>query len=93
MGYEVIEMQKGQVLYASGDKGIEIILRSGTATVVSPFANQGISDNTIGTDLQKGTAIGLNHLLLIPRGGDGRGIKITSTSAFVMVRGEYTIGK
>ncbi len=93
MGYEVIEMQKGQVLYASSDKGIEIILRSGTATVVSPFANQGISDNTIGTDLQKGTAIGLNHLLLIPRGGDGRGIKITSTSAFVMVRGEYTIGK
>ncbi|HPU17585.1 MAG TPA: hypothetical protein PLZ27_02825, partial [Bacillota bacterium] len=63
------------------------------ATVVSPFANQGISDNTLGTDLLNGTAIALNHLLLIPRGGDGRGIKITSTGAFVMVRGEYTIGK
>lgn len=91
--YEVVELQKGQVLYASGDYGIEIILRSGTATVVSPFANQGISDNTIGADLQKGTAVALNHLLLIPRGGDGRGIKITSTGAFIMVRGEYTIGK
>jgi len=93
VAYEVVELKKGQILYASGDYGIELILRSGTATVVSPFANQGISDNTLGTDLLNGTAIALNHLLLIPRGGDGRGIKITSTGAFVMVRGEYTIGK
>ena len=41
---------------------------------------------------KNGDNVSFNHALIIPRGGDGRGIKITSTyGAYVMVRGEYEI--
>ncbi len=71
---------------------VELILRSGTAEVVSPFADQGLSDITGGTDLLNKVNIIQNHALIIPRGGDGRGILITSPEgAYVMVRGVYEI--
>lgn len=35
-------------------------------------------------------AITVNHQLLVPR-PDGRGIRITSGEAYVMIRGAYTI--
>lgn len=86
-----IEVKQGQVIYATGTS-CELVLRSGTATIVSPFENQGLSDFTDGVDLQNGASVPSNHLLLIPRANDGRGITVTSSSAWIMVRGEYKIG-
>ncbi len=89
--YSAIFIEYGKTLIAP-NTSIELILRSGTAIVVSPFAEQGLSDITSGLDLKNRDSVSYNHALIIPRGGDGRGIKITSTNgAYVMVRGEYEI--
>jgi hypothetical protein len=86
-----IQLDKGDTLLAP-ENACELILRTGSAKVVSPFADQGLSDFTAGTDLRNGTDITPNHSLLIPRGGDGRGIVMTSEGGgFLMVRGEYEI--
>ena len=94
VSYVVIELNKGQTVYAKNGT-VELIVRTGSATVVSPFTSgstkQGLADNTTGKELYNGTLVPLNDLLLIPRGGDGRGIKITSNSTFVMIRGDYEI--
>lgn len=91
MQYTAIFVEYGKTLLAPKDS-IELILRTGTAVIVSPFADQGISDVTVGVDLKNGDHVSYNHAMIIPRGGDGRGIKITSTyGAYVMVRGEYEI--
>lgn len=89
--YEVIKLSEGDVVYAVNGS-LELILRSGNAVVESPFPSQGISDNTEGVDLLDGTEITQNHMLLIPRGDDGRGVFITSGTAYIMIRGEYIIG-
>lgn len=89
--YVAIFIEYGKKLMAPS-AAVELILRSGTAVVVSPFADQGLSDITGGNDLLNYVNITQNHALIIPRGGDGRGILITSPEgAYVMVRGEYTI--
>lgn len=90
-GYEVLFLSKGEKILA--ETQCEFILRVGSADVVSPYENQGIADLTEGTDLAGGTSIVKNHLLLVPRGGDGRGVVVTSDSAYIMVRGEYSIAK
>ena len=91
MQYTAIFVEYGKTLLAP-TASVELILRSGSAVVVSPFADQGLSDITGGVDLQNGHQISFNHALIIPRGGDGRGIKITSREgAYVMVRGDYEI--
>ncbi|MBE6538195.1 MAG: hypothetical protein E7671_01860 [Ruminococcaceae bacterium] len=89
-GFEAIFVEYGKQIQCTA--ATEIILRSGTAEVVSPFDNQGLSDLTDGTDLKGGASVPKNHNLLIPRGEDGRGIVITSSSgAYVMVGGAYII--
>lgn len=95
--YEIVHMKYGQKLF-SDKHSFEIILRTGEAEVISPFTygdgsehEQGICDITSGTDLSDGTNIEKNHMLVIPRGGDGRGILVTSESAYILVRGEYRI--
>ncbi|MBQ4327323.1 MAG: hypothetical protein IJC32_02795 [Clostridia bacterium] len=88
--FVVIDLKPGQELQCTA--ATELILRSGSAVIVSPFDNQGLCDMTAGVDLQAGTAVPKNHCLLIPRGNDGRGIKITgSGTAYVMVGGAYKI--
>ncbi len=88
--FTVIELKPGQELQCTA--ATELILRSGSAVIVSPFDNQGLCDMTAGVDLQGGVAVPRNHCLLIPRGNDGRGIKITgSGTAYVMVGGAYKI--
>lgn len=89
--YEVLYLLKGEQILAESQ--CELILRSGSAQIVSPFADQGIADLTEGTELYTGTALQKNHLLLVPRGGDGRGTVVTSDAAYIMVRGEYSIVK
>lgn len=87
--YTVLELHSGQKLMCG--ESCELILRAGTATVVLG-ANSlgGISDLTGAKDLANGEAITANHLLLVPR-SDGRGMLVTSDTAFIMVRGDYTV--
>lgn len=86
--YKAICISKGQSLIANA--ACEIILRSGKAIALSPFANQGLSDVSSGAEVLNGRSISLNHLLLIPR-GDGRGVFVGEGEAWFMVRGAYTI--
>lgn len=87
--YEVLNLAKGDILLA--ETPIEMILRSGSANAYLSGGQSGIADLTAGADLAEGTPITPNHLLLVPRGGDGRGLIVTSDSVYVMVRGGYTV--
>lgn len=84
--FKVVFIEEGKSVYLG--ESAEVIWRSGKATVI---ANQegGLSDLTIGKDLQTGEEVPLNHLILIPR-NDGRGMRST-TSSYVMIKGGYTI--
>lgn len=87
-GFEVVYMKKGAKLLA--ESPCEIILRSGSAIVVSITVN-GLNNVTDGTELLNAVEVPLFNQLLVPRGGDGRGIQITSEDSYVMVRGDYSI--
>ncbi len=69
----------------------EIILRGGKAKAIGGEGG-GLSDITSGTgaDVNTNQDVPLNHLLLVSR-DDGRGIKIVSKKAWVLVKGPYTI--
>lgn len=86
--FKVVELKSGQIIRPVSS--LEIVLRSDSASVISPFPYQGLSDLTAGGELLGGAVIPINHLLLIPR-ADGRAVKATSSQVFIMVRGEYTI--
>ncbi len=94
LAYTMKTLNKGQKIYAK-DTALEIIVRSGTATVVSPFVeefkSQGLSDITTGKELYNGAVAPFNDLLLIPVGGDKRGLEIKSDKAVLLVRGDYEI--
>ena len=91
--YEVIKLTKGQTLLATTT--LDIVVRSGDVVAVSPFTGdikQGLNDYTDGTELLNGAAVPVNHFILVPRGNDGRGIKVTSDAdTYVIVRGGYKI--
>lgn len=95
--YEVLRLTYGQKLM-SKEYSLEIILRTGEVEVISPFTNenggeyvQGIADLTLGEDIKDGTSIAKNHLIVVPKGGDGRGIIVTGQEAYILVRGAYEI--
>ncbi len=83
-----VELTTGQTIYPNGGS-IEIVIRTGGGKVVSPD-DQPISDITVGKELPAGESVSLSHYIIIPR-DDGRGIKITGKSTWVMVRGNYEI--
>lgn len=91
--FTVIYLTGGTQLLATSV--CSIILRAGSAEVVSPFVGdsaQGLSDITEGVELYNGTPLPLNHEVIVPRGNDGRGIRITSSSgAYILVQGGYTL--
>lgn len=87
--YEVLHLIQGDIVLA--ETPCEIILRSGSANAYLSGNESGIADLTAGVDLMEGDALSSNHLLLIPRGGDGRGFIVTSGEVYIMVRGGYTI--
>lgn len=90
--YEVVFLNQGEKIMTP--TGCEIILRTGSAVIVSPFESQGLSDTTDGADLLGDFIVPKNHNLIVPRGDDGRGIMVTSEGgAYVMVRGGYTVVK
>lgn len=85
-GYTVVEAKAGQkVLLSSGS---EALLRSGKAVAVKGI-NGVVVDASAGVDLNDGTNIPLQHLLISSR-TDGRGLLIKS-NAFLLIRGAYTI--
>ena len=87
-GYEIVRVTAGMKVLA-GDS-CDIMLRSGTAVAIAPLATQGLSDYTSGSEILDGEEITINHMMLIPR-GDGRGIRITSEEAYIMIRGAYAL--
>ena len=91
--YEVVEAVAGQKIMAVSS--CELIFRSGKANViVTSDVNRensiGMTDLTSGSELLNGDAVPVNHQIIIPR-PDGRGIEITSSVAYMMIRGEYEI--
>ncbi|AEE91814.1 conserved exported protein of unknown function [Tepidanaerobacter acetatoxydans Re1] len=88
-GWEIVYMEQGQSLI--GDKGTEIILRSGIATVVDE-GNGGLADITEGKDIINGENVMQNHLLIVPR-DDGRGVKAENNNVILLIKGSYTIIK
>ena len=89
--YTLIELVKGQTVTANSI--CEFIVRPGShVAVVSPFEAQGVADITNGTEILADQEISINAYCLIPRGGDGRGLKVIGEKAYIMIRGDYTIG-
>ena len=87
--YTVLHVMQGAVVNASA--ACDIMLRAGEAEAVVPESAQGnLSDYTVGAEIADGQAIPLNHMILIAR-GDGRGIRVVSSEAYIMIRGEYTV--
>lgn len=85
--FEVVELQKNQVLIAG--EGAEIIPRSGKYTAIFG-TNGGLSDITSAKDLKNGEAIVMNHMLIASR-GDGRGLKAVQDKSFLIIKGTYTV--
>ncbi len=84
--FSVVELASGKSLI--GQAGCELILRQGSATVIST-PKGGLADVTAGNDPSNGMEMPANHLLIVPV-GDGRGIRATS-NVLVMVKGAYAI--
>lgn len=84
--YVVFSLGAGKTIIAN--KGSQVILRSGKATIISS-QNGGIADTTDGVDLPDGSEMPKNHLLIVP-GNDGRGFT-TTTDVWVMIKGGYTL--
>lgn len=83
------DLNKGDII--TGVEGNEIILRGGNASAYGVSKNNGLSNLTNGKSIDSnGTTIPANNHLLVPR-DDGKGIKIESTNAWVMIKGEYKI--
>lgn len=84
--FSVVTLKQGQVL--TGDVGCEVMLRIGTATCVFS-GTTGIIDTTSGGTLNNGGSLVTNHLYMVTIAT--RGVKATSNTVKVLVRGNYTI--
>ena len=83
--YQLVTLEEGQTL--SGDRGIELILRIGEASVAARNS-PGLVDATTAGSLEDGQSLEKNHLYMITIPENGvRG----SGHAVLMVRGEYVI--
>lgn len=84
-----LELTENQKLMTG--ESAEIILRGGKAKAIGGEGG-GLSDITSGTgaDINTNQDVPLNHLLMVSR-DDGRGIKVVSKKAWVLVKGPYTI--
>lgn len=90
VGYKVVELKQGQAVLAASDQGLEMIMRNGSN--VAKSGTQGsVFDITSGADLNNGSALQLNHLIILAR-NDGRAVQITGTgTTYALIRGAYTI--
>lgn len=86
--FVVLTLSNGQTLTCSA--GAEIMLRVGTAASYGSNSPQ-LVDETDGSSVSSaGTSLKTNHMYMVTI--QGNGIKATSSSVKVLVRGTYTIG-
>ena len=71
-----------------GAIGCEVMLRVGTASVVSP-SSPGLIDSTGGTTLDNGAGLTKNHLYMMTI--SDRGVKATAATTKLLVRGTYEV--
>lgn len=91
--YTLVEIKKGGRIEAAGC--CEIIMTYGTSSAFvtssdNMYAGVGLNDLTVGKRLLDGDLVMTDHYIVIPK-GDGRGVSVTSDSAYFLVRGEYNI--
>ena len=84
--FTVVTLSNGQTL--TGSIGCEAMLRVGTAVCVSP-SNPGLIDESAAATLNNSGALVTNHLYMMTI--EGRGVKATSGTVKLLVRGGYTI--
>lgn len=84
--FSVVTLSNGQTL--TGSVGCEIMLRVGSAVCVSP-ESPGLIDTTGGSTLNNGGALATNHLYMVTV--ETRGVRATSGTVKVLVRGSYTV--
>ena len=87
MAYVPINVLQNQTLV--GAEGTEIIVRGGNAVTFSMVAD-GLVNATTGTELFNGDNVPLNNILIVSR-DDGRGVTVTSSNAWLLVRGDFEI--
>lgn len=85
--YVPVNVQGGYSLI--GGYGTEIILRTGSAVSFTDV-DDGIVNVTTGRELFNGDEVQANNVIIVPR-EDGRGVVVTSNTAWFLVRGSYTI--
>ncbi len=86
-GFAVVEAAKGQRILLGA--GAEVIVRSGETLAISGELG-GLADVTAAKDLTEGMQVTNQHLLISSR-KDGRGLRVVSDVAFLLIRGSYTI--
>lgn len=86
-GFVAVEVPVGKTVLLNG--GSEVIVRSGK-TVAIGGTYGGLADVTTGADLKGGAAVVNQHLLIASR-TDGRGLQIKAQTAYLLVRGGYTV--
>ncbi|MBR5721439.1 MAG: hypothetical protein IKX78_03020 [Clostridia bacterium] len=87
----LLELENGKCVYTNSV--LEFIVRPGSSvSAISPFPEQGIADITNAVEYLEGDEIKINSYCLIPRGNDGRGIKVNNELSYILVRGDYYIG-
>lgn len=84
--FSVVTLSNGQTL--TGEVGCEVMLRVGSATCVSA-SSPGLIDTTSGGTLNNGSALATNHLYMVTI--ETRGVRATSGTVKVLVRGSYTV--
>jgi len=84
--FHVVTLSANQTLTAS--VGTEIMLRIGTATAFGG-SEPALVNYTTGNTLSNGSALTANHMNLVTI--EGNGIRATSDTVRVLVRGSYTI--
>ena len=84
--FTVVTLSNGQTL--TGGIGCEVMLRVGTAVCVSP-SSPGLIDESAAATLNNSGALAANHLYMMTI--EGRGVRATSGTVKLLVRGSYTI--
>jgi hypothetical protein len=83
--FSVVTLSRGQSVKCS--VGVELLLRIGTAAAAGE--TPGLVDSTGGSTLAAGGALTVNHLYMVTI--EGNGLKATSDTVKVMIRGSYAI--
>ena len=84
--FTVVTLSNGRTL--TGGIGCEVMLRVGTAVCVSP-SSPGLIDESAAATLNNSGALAANHLYMMTI--EGRGVRATSGTVKLLVRGSYTI--